>query len=33
MNRDPLIQFAIIAILGIGAMFLVSFTALGDMNA
>ncbi|NRG47168.1 cytochrome c [Bacillus sp. CRN 9] len=32
MNRNPLIPFAIIAILGIGAMFLVSFKGLGDMN-
>ncbi|MBD7935826.1 MULTISPECIES: cytochrome c550 [Cytobacillus] len=30
MNRNPLIPFALIAILGIGAMFLVSFKGLGD---
>ncbi|MDQ0269478.1 cytochrome c550 [Cytobacillus purgationiresistens] len=32
MNRNPLIPFALIAILGIGAMFLVSFKGLGDMK-
>ncbi|MGD6853650.1 cytochrome c550 [Bacillus infantis] len=30
MNRNPLIPFLLIAVLGIGAMFLVSFKGLGD---
>lgn len=32
MNRNPLIPFALIAVIGIAAMFLMSFKGLGDME-
>lgn len=32
MNRNPLIPFALIAVIGIGLMFLFSFKGLGDMD-
>ncbi|MBD1382121.1 cytochrome c550 [Metabacillus arenae] len=32
MNRNPLIPFALVAVLGIGLMFLLSFKGLGDMK-
>ncbi|MBD8069176.1 cytochrome c550 [Bacillus sp. PS06] len=32
MNRNPLIPFAVIAVLGIGLMFLFSFNGLGNMK-
>ncbi|UII54902.1 cytochrome c [Cytobacillus spongiae] len=32
MNRNPIIPFVLIMVIGIGAMFLLSFKGLGDMD-